>query len=150
MLISVKKYWKLAKPPWIKVRMPMMGIIYNFLAINQPLWVNWAEIFYWRSGDYYLWIGHEKTKVKCLFSDFDCRPVFAGKWAWLPQNPTKMLAHLLGKLLSRDHIFKFSGLSPLCPYSLIVYICDILFTKTPRTVGHDFIMYDNNWHFVAT
>ena len=34
-----------------------------FLAITQPFFVNWAENFDGNSGDYYLSIGGEKSKL---------------------------------------------------------------------------------------
>ena len=42
-----------------------------FLAITQLFWTNWAEFFFGNSGNYYLLVGGEKSKVWSLFLIFD-------------------------------------------------------------------------------
>ena len=88
---------------------------------------NCAEIFYGNSGDYYLSIGVKKSRFWALFTIFD----FLGPTirSLGPQNPTKKLTHsveLLGYLLSRNHVSKFSDLGPPPPLKLnlneILYI----------------------------
>ena len=54
---------------------------HTFLAITQPFWANWAEIFCGNSGDYYLSIGKEKFKLPGLFSYFDFLVTFGGSGA---------------------------------------------------------------------
>ena len=98
-------------------RMPIFG--HTLLTITQPFLGQLDCIFFRNSGDYYLSISGEKSKLWCPFSTFDFLVVATthASNGLGPSNPTKNLAHwvnFLGQPLSRNHVFKiFRGEPPL-------------------------------------
>ena len=106
-----------------------------------PIWVNWAENFYGNSGDYYLSIGGEKSKLWCLFFSFDFLATFGGKMGVAttralnglgPPNPTKKLGHWVGQPLSWNHFFEISRGEPppLNEAAKIAIFPELLYLRT--------------------
>ena len=62
---------------------------HTFFGHNSAIfWANRAEVFYGGSGDHYLSIGEEKSKM-LVFVFWFFGPLLAGKWAWPPRTDSK-------------------------------------------------------------
>ena len=92
----IQKYWYLTKE-WLKYeRMPIFGHTWAPYVFGH-FWTDCARNFNGNSGDYYLLIGLEKSKLSCLFSFLifgreNKRGHHTGPCRSGASNPAKMLA----------------------------------------------------------
>ena len=94
----------------------------RFFPITQPFFSQLGWYFCGSSGDYYLSIGHDKSRLWNLFYIFDILGHFwrengrghhAGPLWPGASNPTKKLSYWVGQLLSRKCVFKESSELPI-------------------------------------
>ena len=107
---------------------------YVFLIITQSF-LGWLGLkIHWCSKDYYLSIGHDKSKLSCLFYLFIYGTTCGGKRAW-PSHEHIIVGVLLDHPLSRNQVFEKCNLPP--------YYGSVHFFIVPSLLGDSSSV--NNW-----